>query len=850
MALTPGTRLGVYEVTAQIGEGGMGEVYQATDTKLKRQVAIKVLPASVAADTERLARFQREAEVLASLNHPNIAIIHGLEQTGDVHALVMELVEGDDLSQRIARGAIPVDEALPIAKQIAEALEAAHEQGIIHRDLKPANIKVRPDGTVKVLDFGLAKALEPTSAMSPGMSQAPTITTPAMTQAGMILGTAAYMSPEQAKGRTVDKRSDVWAFGAVLHEMITGQRAFGGDGVSETLAKVIEGEPDFEALPEGVPARVRQTLRVCLRKDHKQRVGDIRDVRLALEGAFDTDGPQATASIVASQPTVWRRPVPVAVAASLLTAVVVGLAVWGVRPESQPASPGARFVLSASPSPPLAIAGFGRDVAISPDGARVVYTSGSPTQLYVRAIDQLEGTVLPGTVGAAHPLFSPDGDWIVFGTPNLLMKVSLSGGSAVTLSPAIGFRGASWVNDDTIVFATTAGVFRVPAAGGEATPLLLSEGEFARPRFWPEVLPGGRAVLFTNVSGDTGSRAIFLLDLETLEERSLFLGVSPRYSPTGHIVYAVDGTLLAVPFDLDRLEVTGGPVPVVEGVVTKALGVADFDLASDGSLVYVGGSSGGVREVVWVDRDGRETPMPGVPPDAYRDVRVSPDGTRVAIATQEDVWTYDVGRATLSRLTTHPANDRSPLWSPDGSQVVFTSDRGGRSELFWRRADGTGDDNPLLARAETLIDLLAHDWSPDGRHLVFGAVTPQIACDLGQVAIADGSEATMLVESAFCDQYAAVSPDGRWIAYDSNLLGPDGDLRWAVSGSQRSAADLVRGRAPSALVGGWRRVVLRRSRQPADAVCLRSSGRRARGGPSGSVVREGAPFSYHGVASL
>ena len=768
MALNVGSRLAHYDVTALIGEGGMGQVYQATDTKLNRQVALKILPEAFATDPDRLARFQREAQVLASLNHPNIAQIHGIEEADDTRALVLELVEGPTLAERISRGPIPIDEALPIAKQIAEALEAAHEAGVIHRDLKPANIKVREDGTVKVLDFGLAKALDPSPTGDP--SQSPTLTA-AATQMGVIMGTAAYMSPEQARGKTVDRRADIWAFGAVLFEMLTGRRAFEGEDVSVTLANVINQAPEWERLPDGIRPSLRTYLQRCLEKEPARRVQAIGDMRLAMEGAFETS-PSPTAGAVGVSHAVWRRPVPLALAASLLTAVVIGLAIWGVGPESQPAAPGARFVLSASPSAPLAVGGLGRDLAISPDGARVVYTSGSPAQLYVRAIDQLEGTVLPGTEGATHPFFSPDGDWIAFATPNIVRKVSLLGGLAVTLSSSPNdFRGGSWGSDDTIVFATTAGVFRVPAAGGEATPLLLADDETGRTHFWPEVLPGGRAVLFTNASGDLEGRAIFLLNLETLEERSLIPGVAARYSPTGHIVYAAAGTLLAVPFDLDRLEVTGNPVPVVEGVMIKATGAADFDLAADGSLVYVGGSADGGQEVVWVDRDGRETPMPGLPRNAYRDVRVSPDGTRVAIATQDDVWTYDVGRATLSRLTTHPANDRSPQWSPDGARIVFTSNRGGRTELFWKQADGTGDDEPLLARAETLIDLRAHDWSPDGRHLMFGEVTPQIACSFGQAPIADGSELTVLLQDAFCNDYAAVSPDGRWIAYDSTFSG-------------------------------------------------------------------------------
>ena len=429
----------------------MGEVYRATDTKLDREVAIKVLPESLAGDPDRIARFQREAKTLAALNHPNIAAIYGLEEADSTKALVMELVEGPTLADRIAQGAIPVDEALPIAKQIAEALEAAHEQGIIHRDLKPLNIKVRPDGTVKVLDFGLAKALEPTGS-DVLASQSSTITTPAMTQAGMILGTAAYMSPEQAKGRTVDKRSDVWAFGAVLYEMLSGKRVFGGDDISDTLANVLKVEPDWNRLPAAVSVRVRQAIRACLQKDAKQRVHDIADVRLALEGAFETGGaPSEQMGVQAAPPSKlpW-------VAVIVLAVIATGATVWGLRPS--PAGRMARFEIVPPASEPLEITQTLQDLAISPDGARIVYTATNSRNLYVRALDQIEPVELVGLGQTRNPFFSPDGTQVGFHVngDNSLRRVSIQGGPQQTIVGDVGgnLLGASWGPDDTIVFAT------------------------------------------------------------------------------------------------------------------------------------------------------------------------------------------------------------------------------------------------------------------------------------------------------------------------------------------------------------------------------------------------------------
>ena len=495
MTLSSGTRLGPYEIAAQIGEGGMGEVYRATDTTLNRQVAIKVLPESLASDAERIARFEREAKTLASLNHTNIAQIYGFEKSSGVHALVMELVEGPTLADRIEQGAILVDEALPIARQIAEALEAAHEQGIIHRDLKPANVKLRPDGVVKVLDFGLAKALEPTGAMSPGITQAPTITTPAMTQAGMILGTAAYMSPEQAKGKTVDKRGDVWAFGVVLYEMLVGKRAFNAEDVAQTLARVLEREPDLGALPPSVPARVHQALGVCLRKDLRQRASDIHDVRLALEGAFETTA-KATPDTVGSQPRLplRRQALPVAAATAAVVGIVVGLGVWALRPSDT--RPGIRstHVLPEG----RAFLSSGRQViAISPGGEHFLYSS--TDGLYLRPMDTLEDRLLISRVGGLPilPFFSPDGQSVGYVDVSLfqMKRVGVTGGASIAIADTGLATGASWGPDGTILYGRPDGIWQVSEDGGEPERVIsTAPGEEA---FGPQRLPGGDWVLFT-----------------------------------------------------------------------------------------------------------------------------------------------------------------------------------------------------------------------------------------------------------------------------------------------------------------------------------------------------------------
>ena len=795
MALVPGTRIGVYEITALLGEGGMGQVYRATDTRLKRQVAIKVLPPAVAGDAERLTRFQREAEVLAALNHPHIAAIYGLEESAGVSAIVMELVEGEDLAQRLVRSALPLDEALPIARQIAEALEAAHEQGIIHRDLKPANIKVRADGTVKVLDFGLAKALTPAPASDAAAAgaAAATITSPAHlrqgygaagTEAGMILGTAAYMSPEQAKGRPADKRSDVWAFGCVLYEMLSGQRAFNGDDVADTLALVLRGDVDLEQLPALVPPSIRALIRGCLRKTRSERIGGFAAALFVLtnitslapssplEGSVSkAQAEAAVAELRRDGARATRRRVALVGAAALLAgAVVAGLAVSQL---TRPLAPSVtRTTVATSGPTALVPQGSDRDIAITPDGSRIVYRGDG--QLLVRALNQLEPTVLSG-LGAPHsPFLSPDGQWVGFFDGTTIKKVAIAGGAPVIIASPIGAaaRGATWGPDGTIVFATSTqatALQRVSAAGGE--PAVLTTRDHQRGDFdhlWPEFLPGGAAVLFTITVGDRLENAqIAVLDLQTGISRVVIRGGSDaRYVPTGHLVYAFAGTLRAVAFDLERLEVVGPPVPVLQGMSTTLRGAGSFAVGANGSLVYLPGVDGGgsLRTVVSVDRAGVASPLPGLPLDAYRDVRVSPDGKRIALGTETDVWIYDVARTTLARLTTD--NARSPLWTPDSQRIVFTSRRAGFDELFWRAADGSGQDERLFAGAKDLLDLRANGWAANGTHLLYTEV-PLI----GQMAIERPSDASVLVKNAGSYDFATVSPAGSWMAYHSSMSG-------------------------------------------------------------------------------
>ncbi|HEX2344785.1 MAG TPA: protein kinase [Vicinamibacterales bacterium] len=773
MSLFAGTRLGPYEIRSTLGAGGMGEVYRARDTKLNRDVALKVLPEAFTRDPDRVARFKREAQVLASLNHPHIGAIHGFEDSGETHALVLELVEGDTLADRITRGLIPLNEALPIARQIGEALEAAHEQGIIHRDLKPSNIKITPDGAVKVLDFGLAKLTGAAgTAAREAATLSPTITSPAMmTSVGVVLGTAAYMSPEQAKGREADKRSDVWAFGCVLYEMLTGRRAFDGQDTTEVLGAVVRLEPNWEALSSDVPPPIRTLLQSCLVKDRGKRIADISVALFILDHqtGFAASNTVSTAPLPGGP--LWRR-IAALTAGALMAAVLGGALVWFA---TRPAPPSVtRTTITTSGSAALTRQGSDRDVAITPDGSRVIYRGNN--RLLVRALNQLEPAVLSGLGPAPRGGFiSPDGQWIGFVDGTAMKKVAIAGGPPVTLCALEGGpRGATWGPDGTLIFATTSpatGLQRVSASGGEPTVLTTPDRERGEDdHVWPEFLPGGEAVLFTitPTTEDMANAQIAVLDLKTRTSKALIPGGShAHYVPTGHLVYGVAGTLRAVPFDLRRREVAGTPALVLENVVTTGSGAAEFAVAANGSLVYIPGGAGLGDEltVVSVDRQGRASPLPGLPLDSYRDVRVSPDGARLALATRANLRIHDLTRATLSQPTTDPLA-RSPLWTPDGQRIIFTSRRAGYPELFWRPADGTGSDERLLTRAKHLTSLRANGWSADGRHLLFVEVSATSA--IGEIAIERPSDVRVLVKG---DSPSAVSPNGHWMAYQSNESG-------------------------------------------------------------------------------
>jgi serine/threonine-protein kinase len=788
--LTPGSRLGPYEIVDLLGAGGMGEVYRAADTNLNRQVAIKVLPSSMGADGERLARFQREAEILAALNHPNIAHIHGLEKSDGTVALVMELVEGPTLAELIARGPIPIDEALSIAKQIAEALEAAHEYGIVHRDLKPANIKVKADGTAKVLDFGLAKAIAPVGAR-PDVSLSPTITTPAMTEAGIILGTAAYMSPEQAKGRAVDKRSDLWAFGVILYEMLTGQRPFGGEDVSDTLAQVLTKDVDWTALSPTIPSSIRRLLRRCLAKDRKRRIADASDARLEIDDASLTaDGPGGAVVAPVSY-SVWRRALPVVAAVTFIALAIGTVTTWRAMRTAPSAARGiVRLIIPPSTGESVGTVSPDPDVAISVDGRQVVYVGqmNGQTQLYVRALDRLGATVLRGLptgFGAVRsPFLSPDGAWIGFWSNRILQKVPVGGGAPVIICPITATpRGASWGDRNNVIFATSAadtGLMEVSASGGTARVLTkpdLTKGEVDH--VLPEVLPGGDAVLFTVTTRDPIENSqIAVLDLRTGQYRVVVRGGSnAHYAASGHLVYALRGALYAVAFDLDRLEVRSDPVLVVERLVTKPTGAGSFGVARDGTLVYLAGDAQSIAHtLVWVDRKGGEVPALA-PTRGYFYVRLSPDGRRVAVDVRDglsiDIWigTFD---GTLARLIGDRSANQHPVWTPDGLRVVYNTDN--PSTLFWRAAGGTGAAQRLL---ESTTEMVAYSFSPDGTRLVVGQTNPTTGDDLYLLSLAEGPghittvSAKPLLATRFSERNAEVSPDGAWLAYQSDLSGTD-----------------------------------------------------------------------------
>ena len=752
----------------------MGQVYQATDTKLNRQVALKILPEAFATDPDRLARFQREAQVLASLNHPGIAAIYGIEEQDDTRALVLELVEGPTLADRISQGPIPVDEALPIAKQIAEALEAAHEAGVIHRDLKPANIKVRDDGTVKVLDFGLAKALDTSPEGDP--SQSPTLTA-AATQMGVIMGTAAYMSPEQARGKPVDKRADIWAFGVVLYEMLAGSRPFKGEDVSLTLASVMKSEFNVAALPVDMSETIRTVIRQCLQKDPKRRIRDVGDVKLAMEGVFDT------AARVPSEPTVEptipvsRRPV---LALGIgLAVLLLGVAIGNMVDSDQDVfrTP-VRFAVSAPAGERLDVAD-NTVLAISPDGTLVAYLTGvggvlSQKTLQVQSLDgSMQKTLATGALFG--PFFSPDSEWVgIYDfAERELRRISVESGAALRICDVPGaLRGASWGSDGTIIFATPGGgLWQVVSSGGTPEQLTTPEGsEHDLEHFWPAILPGGRVVLYTAVSEQVVDSQIVALSLETGERKVVVQGgFHARYSPSGHLVYGVESSLLAVGFDLDELEVMGSADAVVDRIVTKPLGGVEFSISDNGRLIYV--SSGEVQRsrvsegtLIMLDRDGTMLELPSSV-DRYVYPRFSPDGSRLAVQIDvtngSNIFVYEMATNRLRQLTFD--GGQVPLWTPDGTHITFLAD-----DALWNISADFGGQPQLLSRAGQPFGIAGpYSWSPDGKTLFWEGVGGVFQLTLSDQAGVQPD--SVLVEPRIQD--TGFSADGRWFSYSSGETG-------------------------------------------------------------------------------
>jgi eukaryotic-like serine/threonine-protein kinase len=787
LALSPNTRIGVYEVTEQIGAGGMGEVYRASDSNLKRSVAIKVLPAAVASDADRLARFQREAEVLAALNHPNIGAIYGLEKTPDFTALVMELVEGEDLSQRIARGAIPLDEALPIARQIAEALETAHERGIVHRDLKPANIKVREDGTVKVLDFGIAKALSPDGpGESPDAMNSPTLTAHA-TQLGVILGTAAYMAPEQAKGKPVDRRADIWAFGVVLYEMLAGRRAYEAEDVSDTLAAVLTREVDWKALPQAVPPRLHALLRDCLVRDPKQRLRDIGDARRVLDqiisGAPDPTAAIALARLDPRPGTRVRLPWVIA-ALALGGAGALGFVHFG---ETVPIRHSVRFQVRAPEK-----SDFGA-FSLSPDGRYLAFSTAALgtafgvqgiAKVWVRPIDSLDARALPGTDGARpgqdQLFWSPDGAFIGFVAQDAkLRKISVNGGPPQALASVSPITRATWGPNGVILLGGLAGspIQRLPDSGG--IPVDVTKKLDGQTQFQPQFLPDGQHFLYNIQGSNPEANGIYVDSLEggTQPKRILPDSSVAKYVPpdvpgrTGHLLFVRETTLMAQPFDAERLALTGEMFPIAESA-------GRFSVSQNGALAYMTGDPASIRqELLWIDRSGKQINIVGAPME-FRSFRLSPDEKSAVFDRIEDrnsdIWVLDLARGVPTRITFDSSTDNLPIWSHDGRRILWPSRRSGPFDLYIKAASGTGQDEKFIAMGTATG--WGTDWSRDGKFVLYQRPGDKTGQDLwiapqANEPVGNTQKPFPYLQSPFNEANGVFSPDGRWIAYESDESG-------------------------------------------------------------------------------
>ena len=777
MPLSQGQRLGAYEILNAIGAGGMGEVYRARDTKLNRDVAIKVLPDLFANDAERLARFTREAQTLASLNHPNIAQIHGLEESGGVRALVMELVDGEDLSAHIARGAIPLDEVVPIAKQIADALEAAHEAGIIHRDLKPANIKVRADGKVKVLDFGLAKALDPAGTSSADPANSPTIDIRA-TRMGTIIGTAAYMSPEQARGKAVDRRADVWAYGVVLYEMLTGRIAFVGETATDIIAAVVTREPDWTLVPASTPTSVRRLLRRCLEKDPRKRLSSIGDARLELDENEPATSAGDLRPVTAPRKAGWALSAGMVALAILATAGVMRLWPSGAVRSSVSGVPHLSIVLPDGDE--LGDPQF-VSMALSPDGASMVYvgTRLGKKQLYLRKFSDPTPRALDGTDEARIPFFSPDGQWIGFFAQGKLKKIAVGGAALQVVCDAPDARGGSWGSDDNIYFAPTniSGIWRVNASGGAPTELTqLDRGNGEISHRWPQILPDHQTMLLSVWTGPgEDEQQIAVLNLKTGERNTLVRGGSnARYVADGYLLYSRPDALFALPWKPSQREMINA-IPITLPVHPRRAreGAGAFDVSKDGTLVYLSSGTGRfMQRVVWVDRSGN-TEAIDLPERDYQEITLSPDGQQAVLGMAEgtiNLWLYDFSRRTFAPFATGAGSSQSAIWSPDGKRIVYRGTRQGTRNIYWKAADGTGDEERLTTKDSVIQTPTS--ISPDGRWLLFTDAGGETKSDIWMLRLDGDRSPQPFLRTNASETNARISPDGQWVAYVSDASGP------------------------------------------------------------------------------